>query len=65
MRGDEPEPRYGGAAVGAAKLGAFAWLAVLFKKGFKLIIIAFVAVVAFFRKLFAQLTGRENAQTGP
>lgn len=52
----------GGAAVGAAKLGAFAWLAVLFKKGFKVIIIAFVAVAAFFKKLFARLTGRADEQ---
>ena len=55
----------GGAAVGAAKLGAFAWLAVLFKKGFKLIIVAFVAVVAFIKKLFARITGRGDSQTSP
>jgi uncharacterized membrane-anchored protein len=48
----------GGAAVGAAKLGAFAWLAVLFKKAFKLIIIAFVAVAAFLKKIVARLFGR-------
>lgn len=42
----------GGAAVGAAKLGLFAWLAVLFKKGAKLIVVAFVAVVTFFKRLF-------------
>ncbi len=50
----------GGAAVGAAKLGAFAWLAVLFKKGFKLIIIALVAVAAFFKKLFGRASGGGN-----
>lgn len=55
----------GGAAFGAAKLGAFAWLALLFKKGFKLIIVAFVAIVAFFKKLFARLTGRGKTQTDP
>jgi uncharacterized membrane-anchored protein len=52
----------GGAAVGAAKLGVFAWLAVLFKKGFKLIIVAFVAVVAFFKKLIGRLFGRGDDQ---
>jgi uncharacterized membrane-anchored protein len=50
----------GGAAVGAAKLGAFAWLAVFFKKGFKLIIIAFVAAVAFLRKIVGKVFGRGN-----
>ncbi len=50
----------GGAAVGAAKLGAFAWLAVLFKKGFKLIIIALIAVAAFFKKLFGRASGGGN-----
>jgi uncharacterized membrane-anchored protein len=47
----------GGAAVGAAKLGLFAWLAVLLKKGFKLVIVAVVAVIAFFKKLFAKIFG--------
>jgi len=41
----------GGAAVGAAKLGLFAWLAVLFKKGWKLIVVAVAAVGAGLRKL--------------
>ena len=50
----------GGAAVGAAKLGAFAWLAVFFKKAFKLIIIAFVAVLAFLKKILARIFGRGN-----
>src|SRR6266436_3513532 len=36
----------GGAAVGAAKLGMFAWLAVLLKKGAKLVIVALVAIAA-------------------
>ncbi|HWI58553.1 MAG TPA: DUF2167 domain-containing protein [Bacillota bacterium] len=44
----------GGAAVGAAKLGLFAWLAVFFKKGAKLIIIGVVAVAAFIKKLFTR-----------
>src|ERR1041385_4317692 len=47
----------GGAAVGAAKLGLFASLAVLLKKGFKLVIVAVVAVIAFFKKLFAKIFG--------
>ena len=47
----------GGAAVGAAKLGLFAWLAVFAKKAGKLIVVAVVAVVAFFKKLFAKIFG--------
>jgi uncharacterized membrane-anchored protein len=41
----------GGAAVGAAKLGLFAWLAVFFKKAWKLIVVAVAAVAAGLRKL--------------
>jgi uncharacterized membrane-anchored protein len=48
----------GGAAVGAAKLGLFAWLAVFLKKGFKLIIVALVAIAAAFKKLIGKITGR-------
>jgi uncharacterized membrane-anchored protein len=56
----------GGAAVGAAKLGLFAWLAVLFKKGAKLVIVAFVAVVAFFKRLLAKVFGgKSQPGTGP
>jgi len=47
----------GGTAVGAAKLGLFAWLAVLLKKAGKLIIVAVVAVVAFFKKILGKLFG--------
>ena len=47
----------GGAAVGAAKLGLFTWLLVFLKKGWKLVVVAFVAVASFFKKLF---TGRGN-----
>lgn len=54
----------GGAAVGAAKLGLFAWLGVLLKKGGKLIVVAFLAVVAFFKKLFGKIFGRKDAD-GP
>ncbi len=54
----------GGAAVGAAKLGLFAWLAVLLKKAGKLVILAFVAIVAFFKKLFAKIFGG-NRRSSP
>lgn len=50
----------GGAAVGAAKLGLFAWLGVFLKKGFKLVIVAVVAIGAFFKKLFAKFFNRNN-----
>lgn len=50
----------GGAAVGAAKLGLFAWLAVLLKKGFKLVVVAVVAVIAAFKKLLAKIFGRRG-----
>jgi uncharacterized membrane-anchored protein len=50
----------GGAAVGAAKLGLFAWLAVFFKKGWKLVVVAFAAAATFIKKLFGKLTGRES-----
>ncbi len=42
----------GGAAVGAAKLGLFTWLLVFVKKGWKLVVVAFVAVISFLKKLF-------------
>lgn len=48
----------GGAAVGAAKLGLFAWLAVFLKKGGKLIILGVIAVAVFFKKIFNKITGR-------
>jgi uncharacterized membrane-anchored protein len=51
----------GGAAVGAAKLGLFASLAVLLKKAWKLVVVAVVAVAAFFKKLFARVTGRGDS----
>jgi uncharacterized membrane-anchored protein len=53
----------GGAAVGAAKLGLFAWLAVFLKKGFKLIIVAVVAIIASIKKLAAKLFGRRQTST--
>jgi uncharacterized membrane-anchored protein len=42
----------GGAAVGAAKLGLFATLAVLLKKAWKLIVVAVVAVAGGIKKMF-------------
>jgi uncharacterized membrane-anchored protein len=47
--------------VGAAKIGIFAWLAVLFKKAWKLVAIAAAAVAGFFKKLFNKITGRANS----
>jgi uncharacterized membrane-anchored protein len=52
----------GGVGVGAAKLGLFAWLAVAFKKFFKLIIVGVIAVVAMFKNAIAKLFGRRNDQ---
>ena len=45
----------GGAAAGAVKLGLFSWLAVFLKKGWKLVVIVFVAIGAFLKRL---VTGR-------
>ena len=50
----------GGAAVGAAKLGLLAWVAVFFKKAWKLLVLAFAAVAAFFRKLFSGRGARRD-----
>jgi uncharacterized membrane-anchored protein len=50
----------GGATVGAVKLGLFAWLAVFFKKAWKLVVLAVVAVAGFFKKIFSRLTGRDE-----
>lgn len=51
----------GGAAVGAAKLGLFAWIAVFFKKAWKLIIVAVVAVASLFKKIIGRIVnGRSN-----
>jgi len=54
----------GGAAVGAAKLGLLTWLAVALKKGWKLIVVAFAAVAAFVKRLFAKITGRQQPSAG-
>jgi uncharacterized membrane-anchored protein len=47
----------GAAGLGAAKLGLFTWLIVLAKKGFKLVVVAVVAVIAAFKKLLAKIFG--------
>lgn len=44
----------GGAAVGAAKLGLLTWVAVLFKKAWKLVVLLFAAIAGFFKKLFGR-----------
>jgi uncharacterized membrane-anchored protein len=54
----------GGAAVGAAKLGLFTWLAVFLKKGWKLVVVAFAAVASFFKKLFAGNRGKTSQSSG-
>jgi len=51
----------GGGAVAAAKLGLFAWLAVFFKKGWKLIVVAFAALATGIKKVFGKLFSRRNA----
>ena len=50
----------GGAAVGAAKLGLLAWVAVLFKKLGKLVIVVVVAVAAAIKRLFNMITNRSD-----
>lgn len=50
----------GGAAVGAAKLGLFATIAAFAKKAWKLVIVAVIAVAAFFKKL---IFGRDRRNT--
>ena len=54
----------GGAAVGAAKLGLFASLAVFLKKGWKLVVVGVVALAAMLKKVFGRLFGgRGNSET--
>lgn len=50
----------GGAAVGAAKLGLLGPLILFFKKAWKLVVVAIVAVAAFAKKMFAKITGRND-----
>jgi uncharacterized membrane-anchored protein len=47
----------GGAAVGAAKLGLFATLALFLKKAWKLVVVAVVAIVASLKKVVGRLFG--------
>lgn len=54
----------GGAAVGAAKLGLFASLAVFFKKAWKLVVVAVVAVAGVFKKFFGRLFGKSDTYRG-
>jgi len=53
----------GGAAVGAAKLGLFTSLLLLFKKGFKLVIVAVVAIIASIKKVLGKIFGRRQTTT--
>lgn len=53
----------GGAAVGAAKLGLLGPVILLFKKAWKLVVIAVAAVAAFFKKLFARLFRSKSRET--
>ncbi len=52
----------GGAAVGAAKLGLLGPVILLFKKAWKLVIVAIAAVAAFFKKIFARLFGSKSEE---
>ena len=47
----------GGAAVGAAKLGLLGPLILFFKKAWKLVVVAVVALAASVKKIFARLFG--------
>lgn len=53
----------GGAAVGAAKLGLFASLAVFLKKAWKLVILGLIAVAGVIKSLVNKIAGR--SQSGP
>jgi len=50
----------GGAAVGAAKLGLLGPVILFFKKAWKLVIVALVAVLGFFKKLLNKITGNRE-----
>ena len=53
----------GGAALGAAKLGLLGPLLLLLKKAWKLVIVAFAAVIGFFKKMWAKITGKDRETT--
>ena len=48
----------GGAAVGAAKLGLLSPVILFFKKAWKVLIVAVVAIASFFKKILNKITGR-------
>jgi uncharacterized membrane-anchored protein len=50
-----------GAGVAAVKLGLLAWLALMFKKGAKLIILALVAIGVVIKKIFNKITGNRGS----
>ncbi|HEX4343799.1 MAG TPA: DUF2167 domain-containing protein, partial [Verrucomicrobiae bacterium] len=50
----------GGAGVAAAKLGLLAWVAVFFKKAWKLLIVAVAAIGNWFRRMYAKVTGKKS-----
>jgi len=50
----------GGAAVGAAKLGLFAWLVPFLKKAWFLVVAAVVAVANVIKRIFRRITGRDE-----
>ena len=50
----------GGTAVGAAKLGLFATLAVFVKKAWKVVVVAIAAVAASIKKFFGRLSGKKS-----
>ncbi len=52
----------GGAAVGAAKLGLLSSVLIFFKKAWKLLVVAFVAVIGFFKKLLSRLFSRRSEE---
>ncbi len=54
----------GGAAVGAAKLGLFASLAVFLKKAWKLVVIGVVAVAGAAKKFIGRLFGKRDTFRG-
>ncbi|MEI6568206.1 MAG: DUF2167 domain-containing protein [Verrucomicrobiota bacterium] len=50
----------GGAAVGAAKLGLLAWVAVFFKKAWKLVVLGVAGIATFVKKFFGRRTDRQE-----
>lgn len=50
----------GGAGVGAAKLGMLGWLAVFFKKAWKVVVVVLIGIAAFFKKILNRITGNKD-----